>query len=315
MSTTLYLVIPCYNEEEVLPETYRRLNEKFDALSAAGRISDRSRIMFVNDGSKDATWSMLETYYAENPRITAISLSRNKGHQNALLAGLMTAKEYADAVISMDADLQDDIDAIDRFLDEFEAGAEIVYGVRSSRATDTAFKRGTAQNYYKFLTKMGVETVYNAADYRLMSKRALDALAGYKESGLFLRGIVPTIGFKTAVVEFERHERFAGTSKYPLKKMLNLASDGVTAFSVKPLRMIFIPCLLFGLLSVAYLIYALVVRCCGGAVNPVHFISMVMMFFTAILLGVLGIIAEYIGKINLEVRERPRYFIKDIRLQ
>ena len=233
---TLYLVIPCYNEEAVLPETSRRLAEKLTALTAAGKISADSRVLFVDDGSKDRTWALISECHRADRRFGGVKLSRNRGHQNALLAGLMTAKERCDAAISLDADLQDDLDAIDRMVDAFHEGYDIVYGVRSSRETDTFFKRTTAQGFYKFMKLMGVDIVYNHADFRLMSRRALEGLSGYEEVNLFLRGIVPLIGYPSTTVEYERHERFAGESKYPLKKMLAFAFDGITSFSVKPIR-------------------------------------------------------------------------------
>lgn len=237
-SEILYIVVPCYNEEEVLPETSKRLKEKRKALIEAGVIGEKSRILFVDDGSKDKTWLLIQEFCANDTCFSGLKLAHNRGHQNALLAGLMTAKEYADIVISMDADLQDDIEAMDAFIEKYHAGNDIVYGVRSSRKKDSFFKRSTALAYYRFLQKMGVDIIYNHADYRLMSRRALEALADFKEVNLFLRGIVPLIGFQTAVVEYERSSRFAGESKYPLKKMLSFAIDGITSFSIKPIRMI-----------------------------------------------------------------------------
>ena len=238
MTDILYIVVPCYNEEEVLPETARRLQEKMTALIKKEMVSPKSRVLFVDDGSKDSTWEEISSLHQENPLFSGLKLSHNRGHQNALIAGLMTAREPADIVISMDADLQDDIEAVDQFLLEYQGGSDIVYGVRSSRTKDTVFKRTTAVGYYKLLRALGVEIVENHADYRLMSKRALNALAEFKEVNLFLRGIVPLIGFRTSVVKYERNERFAGESKYPLKKMLAFAIDGVTSFSVKPIRFI-----------------------------------------------------------------------------
>ena len=238
MSDTLYLVVPCYNEEEALPETSKRLLEKLTKMQEKDLVSKDSRILFVNDGSKDKTWSIIEKLHESNKLFCGLNLSRNKGHQNALLAGLMTAKELADMTISLDADLQDDIDVIDKFVEEYYAGSDVVYGVRSSRKTDTFFKRTTALGFYKFMTKLGVDVVYNHADYRLMSKRALEGLSQFKEVNLFLRGIVPLIGYRHTVVEYERHERIAGESKYPLKKMLSFAWDGITSFSITPIRII-----------------------------------------------------------------------------
>ena len=238
MKPILYVVVPCYNEEEVLHETTKRLTQKLDGMIGSELISSDSRIMYVNDGSKDRTWEIIDELYKSNPYVEGLNLSRNRGHQNALLAGLMTAKDYADIVISMDADLQDDVDAIDRFVEEYRNGADIVYGVRSSREKDTFFKKNTALAFYKIMEKMGVDIVYNHADYRLMSKRALEGLAQFKEVNLFLRGLVPMIGYKTAVVEYNRDKRFAGESKYPLKKMLAFAIDGITSCSIKPIRVI-----------------------------------------------------------------------------
>ena len=263
---TLYLVIPCYNEEAVLPETSRRLAEKLTALTAAGKISADSRVLFVDDGSKDRTWALISECHRADRRFGGVKLSRNRGHQNALLAGLMTAKEHCDAAISLDADLQDDLDAIDRMVDAFHEGYDIVYGVRSSRETDTFFKRTTAQGFYKFMKLMGVDIVYNHADFRLMSRRALEGLSGYEEVNLFLRGIVPLIGYPSTTVEYERHERFAGESKYPLKKMLAFAFDGITSFSVKPIRWVTGLGFLIFLASILALLYILVVKLLGFTV-------------------------------------------------
>ncbi len=315
MSRILYLVVPCYNEEEVLPETVRRLSEKLEELEAAGRIDPASRMMLVNDGSKDGTWALMTRSFETNPRVTLIDLSRNRGHQNALLAGLMTAKDYADAVISLDADLQDDVDAIDRMVDEWEKGAEIVYGVRSSRTSDTAFKRGTAQSYYRLMEKMGVETVYNHADFRLMSRRALEALAEYKEVNLYLRGIVPLIGFQTATVTYERKERFAGESKYPLKKMLGLAADGITSSTGKPLRIIAVVGLAVSALAFIYLLYALIRHFCGFTVDGWTTLAVLICFFGGVQILCIGIIGEYIAKIYWETKARPRYLIREIKIQ
>ena len=235
---TVYFVVPCYNEEEVLPETVKRLGEKLDELIKSGLASDKSRMMFIDDGSKDKTWNLISDYASQNKYVAGVKLSRNRGHQNALLSGLMTAKEYCDCAISLDADLQDDINVIDEFIKKYNEGCEIVYGVRSSREKDTFFKRSTAQGYYKFMKALGVEIVYNHADYRLMGKNALEALSEYSEVNLFLRGIVPLIGYRCDYVYYERNERLAGESKYPLKKMLNFAWDGITSFSVKPIRLV-----------------------------------------------------------------------------
>ena len=257
MQPILYLVVPCYNEEEVLPETVHRLTDKLDSMTQGGIISGDSRMIFVDDGSKDKTWQLIEAFHKENPYVCGLKLSRNRGHQNALLAGLMHAKEPADCVISLDADLQDDVDAIDRFVEKYTEGCDVVYGVRNKRETDTFFKRTTARGFYTFMKKMGVDVVYDHADYRLMSRRALEALAEYKEVNLFLRGLVPLIGFKSDYVYYDRAERFAGESKYPFKKMLNFAIDGITSFSVKPVRMVFWLGCIFILIAVCVTIWTL----------------------------------------------------------
>lgn len=311
MEEILYLVVPCYNEEEVLIETSRRLFGKINKMINEEKISKKSKILFVNDGSKDKTWDMIEELYNKNSIFSGVNLSRNRGHQNALLAGLMVAKEYADMVISLDADLQDDIDVIEKFVEEYYSGSDIVYGVRSSRKTDTFFKRTTALGFYKFMDKLGVNVVYNHADYRLMSKRALEALAEFKEVNLFLRGIVPLIGYKYSIVEYERHERFAGESKYPLKKMLAFAIDGITSFSVKPIRLISVLGFSIFFISLIALIYSLVVKFLGK--TEVGWTSIVISIWMlgGIQLLSLGVIGEYIGKIYNETKARPRYIIKD----
>lgn len=308
----LYLVIPCYNEEEVLPETSKRLLEKMESLMQKGMISRESRIMFVNDGSKDRTWEMIEELHAQNPIYLGVKLSRNRGHQNALLGGLMTAKKYADMVISLDADLQDDIDAIDRFVEEYYEGCEIVYGVRSARKTDTFFKKFTAEGFYKIINLLGGEVVFNHADYRLMSRRALDELEQYKEVNLFLRGIVPMIGFQTGIVTYERHERFAGESKYPLKKMLALAVDGITSLSIKPIRLIVLLGMLIFLCSIAMLIYSLFQHFTGN--TSIGWTSLIVSIWAigGLQLLAIGIIGEYIGKIYLETKERPKFIIEKV---
>ena len=306
---TLYLVIPCYNEEEVLPETSKRLKEKFDALITKEKISDASRIVFVDDGSKDKTWSIIEQLHTTDPCFQGIKLSRNKGHQNALLAGLMTVKDKCDAAISLDADLQDDINAIDLMIDEYNNGSEVVYGVRSSRKKDSFFKRTTAQGFYKFMKFMGVETVYNHADYRLMSNRALDALSEFPEVNLFLRGIVPLVGFKSASVTYERGERFAGKSKYPLKKMFSFAFEGITSMSVRPIRLICVLGLFLFFVSIGILIYSLVQHLIGNTVSGWTFLNMSIWALGGLQLLAIGIIGEYIGKIYLETKHRPKYII------
>lgn len=306
----LYLVIPCYNEEEVLPETTRQLTEKMNDLMARGLIAKESRIVYVNDGSKDNTWALIERYHKENPLVNGVDLSRNRGHQNALLAGLMTVKDEADVVISLDADLQDDIHAIDRFLEKYYEGCEVVYGVRSARQTDTWFKRHSAQAFYKLMKFFGVDIVYNHADYRLMSRRVLHELAQYGEVNLFLRGLVPLVGFPSGVVEYERRERFAGTSKYPLKKMLSFALDGVTSFSIKPIRFITGLGLLIFAVSVLMLLYFLIVHWTGHTVAGWTSIMVSVWAIGGLQLLAIGVIGEYIGKTYLETKRRPRYIVK-----
>ena len=307
----LYLVIPCYNEEEVLPETSKRLTAKLGAMIEMGLISQDSKIVFVNDGSKDHTWQLIRQYHEENPMIQGINLSRNKGHQSALLAGLMTVKEYCDMAISMDADLQDDVDAIDQFVEKYYEGCEVVYGVRSERKTDSFFKRASAQSFYKLMLHMGVEIVYNHADYRLMSRRALDEMEGFKEVNLFLRGIVPLIGFQSGVVTYERHERFAGESKYPLKKMLNFAFDGITSFCVKPIRMVTTLGIIIFAISILMLIYFLITWCIGWTVPGWTSIVVSVWAIGGLQLLAIGIIGEYIGKIYMETKARPKFIVQE----
>ena len=307
----LYLVIPCYNEEEVLPETSKQLRAKMETLMAAGKISKESRIVFVNDGSKDRTWEIIESLHKENPLFQGIKLSRNKGHQNALLAGLMTVKEHCDMAISMDADLQDDIDAIDGMLEKYAEGCDIVYGVRNARDTDTAFKRKTAEGYYKVMRLLGADIVYNHADYRLMSKRALDGLEQFKEVNLFLRGVVPMIGYKSDKVYYARKERFAGESKYPLKKMLNFAWDGITSFSVKPIRLVLNVGVIILFLSFLMILYSIIQKVLGNTVDGWTFIVCSLWLLGGIQMLSLGIIGEYIGKIYSETKARPRYLVTD----
>ena len=314
MTPILYLVIPCYNEEEVLPETTRRLKEKFSALTSAGRISELSRILLVDDGSKDHTWPMISALAKEDCRFGGVKLSRNRGHQNALLAGLMTAKGQCDCCISMDADLQDDIGAIDQMLDAFSEGYEVVYGVRSSRESDTFFKRSTAQGFYKFMKLMGVDIVYNHADYRLLSGRALEGLGQFREINLFLRGIVPLIGYKSTTVTYVRSERFAGESKYPLKKMLAFAFDGVTSFSVKPIRWVTGLGFLLFIASIIAVLYSLVVKLLGQTVAGWTATMISIWMIGGIQLLSLGVIGEYIGKIYTEVKDRPRFIIEAVEL-
>ena len=309
MKKIIWLVIPCYNEQEVLPETSRQLEEIMRGLIKKDKISDKSKIAFVNDGSKDNTWNIITDLHEKNPMFTGINLAHNKGHQNALLAGLMTAKDYADAAISLDADLQDDVGVIEQFIDKFNEGKDVVYGVRSTRATDTVFKRSTAHAFYKLMKAMGADTLQDHADYRLMSKRALEGLAKYKEVNLFLRGIVPMIGYETDVVYYERHERFAGESKYPLKKMLSFAVDGITSCSVKPIRMITSLGTLVFTISIVMLIYFLIVWLLGHTVQGWTTIVISLWGIGGLILLSLGIIGEYVGKIYMEVKERPRFII------
>jgi glycosyltransferase involved in cell wall biosynthesis len=308
---TLFLVVPCYNEQEVLPETSKELKEKMNSLCEKGKISKDSRIVFVNDGSKDKTWEIIEELHNSDEIFRGIKLSRNKGHQNALLAGLMTVKDECDAAISLDADLQDDIDAIDGMVDKFiEENCDIVYGVRSARKTDTFFKKFTAESFYKIMSKMGVEVTYNHADYRLMSKRALNGLEQFGEVNLFLRGIVPMIGYKSDVVYYERKERFAGESKYPLKKMIAFAMEGITSLSVKPIRMI--TTLGFGIftVSILMLIYFLVRHFMGATVEGWTSIVVSVWAIGGLQLLSIGIIGEYIGKIYMESKRRPKFIVE-----
>ncbi|MBQ3469438.1 glycosyltransferase family 2 protein [Candidatus Saccharibacteria bacterium] len=309
MKKTLYIVVPCYNEEECLNETTKRLSKKLDNLVEANVIDKKSRIVYVDDGSKDKTWEKIESFGGP---VIGVKLSRNRGHQNALLAGLMYAKEHADVVISMDADLQDDIDAIDKMLDKFADGYEIVYGVRSERKNDTTFKRNTALAFYKLMNKLGAEVVYNSADYRLMSKRALEELAEYKEVNLFLRGLVPLIGLKSTKVEYPRAERFAGESKYPLKKMVKFAWDGITSFSIKPIRMILWLGVIIFFISLVITLYALIMKLLGNVVSGWTFIICSIWILGGLQMISLGLVGEYIGKIYAESKHRPRYTIEKI---
>lgn len=305
----LYLVIPCYNEEEVLEETTRQLKIKMEKLIKDKVISDKSRVMYVNDGSRDKTWELIEKIDKQEKYFTGISLSRNRGHQNALLGGLMTAKKYADVIISMDADLQDDINAIDEMLEKYYAGCDIVYGVRSARKKDTFFKRVTAEGFYKFMKALGVDCVYNHADYRLTSKRVLDEFENFKEVNLFLRGMFPLVGFKSDVVYYERNERFAGESKYPLKKMLNFAWDGITSFSVKPLRLIASIGFFLTLVGIGIGIYVLVALILKMKIASFVLSTMSIWFVGGLNMISIGIVGEYIGKIYSETKARPRFII------
>ena len=312
MNNTLYIVVPCYNEEEVLPETSKRLKAKLEQLMAAGKISEKSRVLFVNDGSRDRTWDLISALHGQSPLFCGVDLTRNRGHQNALLAGLMTAKDRADAVISMDADLQDDVEAVDQMVDKYLEGVDIVYGVRSSRKKDSFFKRTTAEGFYRVMNALGAETVFNHADYRLMSKRALEGLAQFREVNLFLRGIVPMIGYRTDVVEYERGERFAGESKYPLKKMLSFAMEGITSLSVKPLRMITGLGFLIFLVSLVMIVYNLVRWAMGDTVTGWASLACSLWALGGLIMLALGVVGEYIGKIYMETKDRPRFLIAQV---
>ena len=312
MSDTLYIIVPCYNEEEVLPETARRLREKLEQLMGEGKISPQSRALFVNDGSRDGTWSVIQGLHRDCPLFSGVDLSRNRGHQNALLAGLMTAKDRSDMVISMDADLQDDINAVDAMVDKFHEGCDIVYGVRSSRAKDSFFKRTTAEGFYRVMNFLGAETVFNHADYRLMSRRALEGLAQFREVNLFLRGIVPLIGYNAGYVAYERGERFAGESKYPLKKMLSFALEGITSLSTKPIRYITLLGFLVFLVSILMLVYSVVRWAHGDTVIGWASVICSVWAIGGLILLSLGVIGEYIGKIYLETKGRPRFLIREV---
>lgn len=321
----LFIVVPCYNEEEVLPETSKRLLKKMEELIAAGKIAENSRIAFVNDGSKDKTWDIISTLHEQNPLFTGINLSRNRGHQNALLGGLMTVMDEADMAISMDADLQDDINAVDEMVDKYHAGCDIVYGVRSKRKTDTFFKRFTAESFYRLMDKMGAKTVFNHADYRLMSKRALEGLSRFKEVNLFLRGIVPMIGYPSDVVYYERAERFAGESKYPLKKMIAFSIEGITSLSTTPINLITKLGIGISCVSFIMLIYFVVMFILNKTVPNWETIapawtivepgwtSLIVSLWAigGLLMMSIGVVGAYIGKIYLETKGRPRFIIKD----
>lgn len=310
MESILYLVIPCYNEQEVLKETARQLEEKLERMICAGLVSEESKVVFVNDGSKDQTWELIEELHRNNPMFTGISLAHNRGHQTALLAGLLAAKDYADIVVSMDADLQDDIEVLDQMVEEYKKGNEIVYGVRSSRKKDTFFKRFTAESFYHIMNFMGVEIVFNHADYRLTSRKVLENLKDYREVNLFLRGIFPSIGYQHTTVSYERKERFAGESKYPLKKMLAFAWEGITSFTVSPLKMIAGLGIVISLVSLCALIWSLVMKFAGYTVPGWTSILCSIWLLGGLQLFCLGIIGAYIGKIYEEVKQRPRFILE-----
>lgn len=315
MKPVIYIVVPCYNEEETLPKTSKVLSEKISALILSDTISSDSRIFFVDDGSVDDTWQLTERLHEQNKMFCGIKLSHNEGHQNALLCGLMTLREKCDAIISMDADLQDDVNAIDEMILKFKSGNEIVYGVRSSRNTDTFFKKFTAESFYKIIDSLSDckgNIVYNHADFRLMSSRALAALVEYGEVNLFLRGIVPLLGFKTDVVYYERHERAAGESKYPLSKMLSFAFQGITNLSVKPLRFITLLGITIFFISIGMLVYFLVRHFTGHTIPGWSSLAVSLWAIGGLLQFSIGICGEYIGKIYLEAKKRPRYVVEKI---
>lgn len=308
---SLWIVIPCYNEEKVLPITASLFLGKVEELSAKGKISDCSRVLFVNDGSKDKTWEIICNLAKQDEHYIGIAQSRNRGHQNAVLAGLMEAKDVADITISIDCDGQDDITAMEAMVDAYHAGNEIVYGVRSSRETDTFFKRFTAESFYKLLNAMGAEVVFNHADYRLISSRVLREFANYKEVNLFLRGMIPLVGFSSTSVYYERHERLAGESHYPLSKMLALAFDGITSLSVKPIRMITGFGVLVAAVSFIGVLWAVLEALLGNAVSGWASMTSIICFVSGVQLICIGVIGEYIGKIYMEVKARPRYIISE----
>ena len=310
MTPVIYIVIPCYNEEEVLRETALRLEIKLSSLIKNNLISDSSRILFVDDRSTDNTWGIISRLHDQNSLFCGIRLSHNKGHQNALFAGLTSVYyQNPDAVISMDADLQDDINAIDSMIEDFKNGSEIVYGVRSDRTSDTFFKKYTAESFYKIMDGMGIETVFNHADYRLLSKRALNSLLEYKESNLFLRGIIPQLGYKTSKVEYVRSERFAGESKYPFKKMLSLAWEGITSFSTKPLTAVIKIGSIFTGISFLGILALIILTCCSVNFNETLWIIAAIIFMGGIQLLSVGIIGQYVGKSYIETKQRPRFII------
>ena len=308
--TKLYLAIPCYNEEEVLWDTAEKLLNKYYDMMSERKISQKSKIVFIDDGSKDSTWEIIEDLHKQNPIFQGIKLTCNRGHQNALLAGLMTLKDRADAVISIDADLQDDINVFDDMLKEYENGCDVVYGVRSKREKDSFFKRFTAEEYYRILKRMGAKVIFTHADFRLMSKRALQAFSLYRETNIFLRGMVPLIGYKSAIVKYERAERLAGESKYPMKKMLSLAWEGVTSLSIKPIRMITWLGLLILVVSLIMIVYSLVSFFMGVAVSGWASTLASIWALGGLQLLAIGVIGEYLGKIYLETKRRPRFIIE-----
>lgn len=311
MQPRLFIIVPCYNEEEVLPLTAPVFLEKITTLAEKGKIAENSRVLFVNDGSRDRTWQIIQELAGKDEHYLGIAQSRNRGHQNAVLAGLMEVKDACDITVTIDADGQDDINAIDAMVDAYLDGCEVVYGVRSSRETDTFFKRFTAQSFYRLLAGLGAEVIYNHADYRLISSKVLKEFANFHEVNLFLRGLVPLVGFKSTTVEYARHERLAGKSHYPLKKMLALAMDGVTSLSVKPLHLIMSFGIIVALISFVGCIWALITALCGRSVAGWASMTCIICFVSGVQLISLGIIGEYIGKIYLETKQRPRYIISE----
>ena len=311
MADTLYIIVPCYNEEAVLPETSLRLRDKLLRMISLDLAGKSSRILFVDDGSNDKTWEIIENLHASDPLYSGIKLSRNRGHQNALMAGLMTAIQHADVTISMDSDLQDDIECLDEFMHQYYNGCDIVYGIRGNRDKDTKFKRFSAQAFYRLLKMFDVNIVFNHADYRLMSKRSMEGLASFREVNLFLRGVVPLIGYKSGTVTYSRGERFAGESKYPLKKMLTFAWDGISSFSVQPMRMITVLGFLVFFISLGFMLYSFVMAILPGRTVPGWSTLMISIWLLGGLqLLALGIIGEYIGKIYSEIKGRPKYIIE-----
>ncbi len=315
MLSVLYVVVPCYNEEEVLRETDKRLNEKLQSMVDNNLISADSRILYVNDGSKDKTWELINEFYEKSSFSSGINLSKNQGHQNALLAGMFEANEHADIIITMDADLQDDVDVLDEFVNKYNDGCDVVYGVRKSRKKDTFFKRSSAVLFYKLMRNLGVDMVYNHADYRLMSKRAVEALKEFEEVNLFLRGIVPLVGFKSGTVEYERGKRVAGETKYPLKKMIQFAFEGITSFSIRPIRIITISGIIIFIVSFILIIYSIIGHLLGHTVTGWTTLVVALYFLGGFMIFSIGIVGEYIGKIYLEVKHRPRYIIEDKKIK
>ncbi|MBR2532487.1 MAG: glycosyltransferase family 2 protein [Lachnospiraceae bacterium] len=311
MPPVLYIVIPCYNEEKVLPKTAPLFFQTLNSFVQNKSVSDQSRILFVNDGSNDRTWHIIEEMHRSMPLITGISLSRNRGHQNALLAGLMEARFYCDISISIDCDGQDDINAMESMIEAYNHGSDIVYGVRSDRHTDSFLKRSSAQSFYRFLNIMGIESIYNHADYRLLSKKVLDALADYHEVNLYLRGMIPLIGFNSTCVYYERQERTAGESHYSLAKMVGLALDGVTSLSIRPIRFIIGFGLLIALFSIIGILWSIITKLFGYTVQGWTSLICIICFISGVQLISLGVIGEYVGKIYLETKARPRYIISD----